>query len=270
MPLAEIHGMAPKAVRESEDFLTSGAFGLMTLLNPEHCLAPWLRYACRNDKTALAIPGPVEMIEAAFWQTLDHDPTVACTPDLLLAYRTSDGDWQGLLVEVKYRSGPSGWPVPPEDSPKLCGQLGRQWAALLSLPDHRFPGRPKHVSSLRMVYVTADTSYPGGIIEKFAAEINEKGGDRRAFLQGCYWLSWFSLSEVVRRTLSSPDLPRLEQLGLRRLYDLLDVRRLTAFSGISRPLELTPLSWAYMMPYVGYPSRPLLVPPINWTYRSGG
>lgn len=270
MPLAEIHRMAPKAVRESEDFLTSGAFGLMTLLPPELCLVPWLRYACRYDKTALVIPGPVEVVEAAFWPTLDQDPTVACTPDLLLACQTPDGDWHGLLVEVKYRSGPSGWPVPPEDSPKLRGQLSRQWAALLSLPDHRFPGQPKRVSSRGLVYVTAETSFPGEIIERFAVEIGEKGGARSAFLLGCCWLSWFYLSDVIRKKLSDPNLPGLEKLGLRRLFDFLDRRRLTAFSGVARPVPLSPLPWTYTAPHVGYPSPPLPMPAIHWTYRSGG
>jgi hypothetical protein len=239
MPLAELHGKVPSEISLREDTLTSGAFGILTTL-PASYLAEWFGWARRADREALVVPTPV-LVDATFWPQLVESNGGICEPDALLTFEDQSGRKLGVLVEVKYKSGMSGWPTPVTDV-DVRGQLGREWLALRQ-NGHVFPRQP--VDETALVYVTTDATFPGETFNSVAAELHEKQGEGDQFRAGAYWVSWFTLSNLVRGALDGQPLSHTERVGLARLHDLLAARRLCAFSGLARPTMTTPVPWRY-------------------------
>jgi hypothetical protein len=267
MPIAELHQKVPKEVRASEDTLTSGAFGLLTVLPAERCLAPWLRRARRLDGTQLEVPEPVEYTEATFWPWIGGEGTGGCEPDALLALFARNAPVLGLLVEVKYKSGISGWPTDPIADPEVRGQLGKEWMALASLADHHFPGQPKEVPNRALVYVTPSATFPRDAFRALAAELEEKRRQGVAFLANGYWLSWFSLAEVVGEVLGREGIGHVERVALVRLLALLETRRLVAFAGMHPPKAGLPVSWKYASSPT-YDTAPPSPCAVAWNYST--
>lgn len=260
MPIAEIHKKVPAEIRTSEDTLTGGAFGLLTLLPPRH-LEAWLRRARRRDGGLLELSA-VQRVDASFWPELDAvDGT--CEPDLLLLFTHEDATTQGLLVEVKYKSDLSGWPTPPDTDPIVRAQLGREWEALSRMAAHVFPSSPTHVDQRSLLYVTAHAVCPVETLDRVADELNAKGGNGASFLEDAYWCSWFDLAPVAEQALTDLDAPHIERVGLQRLLDLLRARRLCAFSAVAKPRSIQ-VAWSYRK----YPIAPASMPQVSWTYHS--
>lgn len=241
MPIAELHGKVPSEVRALEDTLTSGAFGLLTVLPPA-CLARWLRQARRLDGSQLDVPGP-DRVDARFWPQCQDASGGTCEPDVLLTISDARG-MSGILVEVKYRSDMSGWPSVAED-PGVRSQLGREWFALQATSTSEFPGVPTILDRRILLYVTAGATVPRETLRIVAAELEQKTGDSAPFFANTYWLSWFSLANAVRDSLGEPDVRDHEKVALSRLIDLLRARRLLAFEGLPPPRTLTQVQWSY-------------------------
>jgi hypothetical protein len=117
MLLAEIHGKALEAARDSEDYLTSAVFGHLRYVQPRH-FWPALVAAAKGvprpggSETmldhALATsgidPARYERLEARFWPP---HPTLG-EPDLLLLFSGGPQPPLALMVEAKLWSGKSG------------------------------------------------------------------------------------------------------------------------------------------------------------------
>jgi len=257
MPLAELHGKLPGPVRRSEDALTGAAFNLLTLLPPEGVLLPWLNLAQDSDGVGVGLPA-VGRVEAAFWPLWKDGSGRDCEPDVVLSIQTEDA-CTVVLIEVKYLSGLSGWPTPP-DAGEVRGQLGREWEALDAVSGHELPGARATISRRVLIFVTTDTQVPKETLDLSVAEIQAKMSGARANI---FWLSWFALADVVEARMHEAGVPSWERLGLARLLALLESRRLVVFSGIDAP---TPPSvpWSYQSSYFGA-VEPVLIP---WSYSS--
>lgn len=264
VPIAELHGKVPSEICSLEDTLTSGAFGLLTVLPPSH-LHDWFAHARRLDGARLQMPPPIS-IDATFWPQLEDAGGKTCEPDALLTFTGITGERVGLLVEVKYKSDMSGWPTPVDDG-QIRGQLGREWTAL-QIGAHAFPHRP----DLRvLVYVTPAAKFPRATFEVVASELRSKTGDDSQFREGAYWVSWFALADVVREALDGP-LAHVERTGLLRVHELLQARRLCAFSGMAAPAPQTAVPWSYTSTSprrTAYPADVAPILAIPWSYATG-
>lgn len=256
VPIAELHGKSGP-----EDTLTSGALGLLTVLPPAF-LSAWLRRARRLDGAELAVPGDVT-INAAFWPQL-YDGAGPCEPDALLSV-AAEGQILGVLVEVKYQSDMSGWPTPVEHDDQVRAQLGREWEALRLMADHVFPGDPVEVHRRVLVYVTPAATLPHATLGVVARELKDKGRDADAFLLNSYWVSWFTLSEIVRAALEDDNVVHRDRVALVRLFDLLKARKLSAFTGIRPPIHSVAMSWRYVSRLNAYPTAPT-TQTVSWSY----
>lgn len=257
MPLAELHGKLPGPVRRSEDALTGAVFNLLTLLPPEGCVLPWLNLARNLDGAGVGLP-EAGAVDAAFWPVWKDGSGRDCEPDVVLSVG-HEGACTAVLVEVKYLSGLSGWPTPP-DAGEVRGQLGREWEALGAVSPHELPGAPGVVSGREIIFVTTDTQLPRETLDASVDEIGGKVPEARAHI---FWLSWFDLAGVVDARLKEPSIPGWERLGLERLLGLLEIRRLVVFSGIDVPTPPA-VPWSYQSAYFG-PMGPVGV---SWSYTS--
>ena len=236
MMVAELHGKVASRVRDSEDVLTSYAFGVLESFEPAHYLLPWLAKAQRPDGQRLSLHGLRTTF--AFWPSLELSESTV-EPDLLISLHDEGAATTLILIEAKFRSGPSGWPTGP-DVAEVTGQLGRQWLALGALPLHLVPGEPDSVQRRVLVYLTADLARPDSVLTAMAEEVRKAGGDSARFSENLYWLGWRELAPVLR---SPPDPP----LFIRRLADLLVARELSPFSGCAPPAHLG-VDWRYLPP----------------------
>ena len=253
MMLAELGGKVSTAVRQSEDILTSYAFGVIEVLDPAVLLLPWLHRARRLDGSALDLVSAVSAAQIC-WPTLELGGA-GVEPDVLLTLTGSDGATTVVLVEAKFRSGPSGWPTGP-DIEEVTGQLGRQWLALSALAPHLAPGGPPAIHRRIMVYLTADLRRPVDVLASMVDEVRKAGNDPEEFRRSLYWLSWRDLALVIG------DSPARGVL-VGRLKALLAGRSLSVFAGCRAPVCLAP-HWTYARP------RYALGPPsavnIAWQY----
>lgn len=257
MPLAELHGKVPGPVRRSEDALTGAAFNLLTLLPPEGGLLPWLNLAQDSDGVGVGLPA-VGRVESAFWPLWKDGSGRDCEPDVVLSIQTEDA-CTAVLIEVKYLSGLSGWPTPPEGG-EVRGQLGREWEALDAVSGHELPGAPATISRRVIIFVTTDTQIPKETLDLSVAEIQAKMSGAKANI---FWLSWFALADVVEARLHEEGVSSWELLGLARLLALLESRRLVVFSGIDTPIPPS-VPWSYQSRYFEM-VEPVVSP---WSYSS--
>jgi hypothetical protein len=246
-----------------EDTLTSGVFGLLTVLPPA-CLAAWLRHARNIDGAHLDVPG-VDRINAAFWPQLLAQGGGTCEPDALLALRSRDSTVL-VLVEVKYHSDMSGWPS-PEEEPTIGSQLGREWLALLATPRNQVPGPPATPDRRVLVYISPAAVVPTDTFRVVAEELEKKTGGAGPFLANTYWLSWFTLAGLVSDWLAEASALDHERVALERVLDQLRVRRLVAFEGLPPPRKIEPVPWSYKRAVSSYaPHAPPKQPPVAWAY----
>lgn len=243
MLIAEIHGKTGE-----EDELTGGAFGLMTILPSELLLVPWLRAARNLRGDTIALPDSLEDLEVEFWPNV---PTKAsrCEPDVVLTYKTGD-DINALLVEVKYRSGPSGFPSPvstmsKNDVAEVTGQLSKQWIAFGDFAEQMLPGAPERVRSRQMLFITADTRLPREILVGMLNEVCAHTANGSAFEAGCFWLDWSTLHGVAVRALQGARLLHRERRAIELLISFLRVRSLTSFNGLAPLKTRSHVAWSY-------------------------
>jgi hypothetical protein len=265
MPLAEIHRKVGRDYRQAEDTLTGSAFGILTLLPPERALIPWFERAVRMDGAPLDLPRGVHRHDARFWPSLGQGG--ACQPDVLFSFSGS-GSEVGIIVEVKFRSDMSGWPTSAEDDPEVRAQLGREWLTLQHLAPRLFPGSPATLDRRILLYVTAGTTFPRSTFDVVAQELASKSGSASEFLTSAYWLSWFSLADVLSAL--APGAPPLQTIAIHRLLELMSARRLRGFNSISRPRRPVRVSWAYVNNRKTYAERPRARRAITWNYSSKG
>lgn len=113
MPHAELHGKlsssGANAHERSEDLLTSDVFGRLRYLEPGDGLLPVLaRAESFAGGTPLKLPAPAGgAVTYEFWPRMDE-----AEPDVLLTWKTSDGNTINVVVECKHLSGKSGAFVP--------------------------------------------------------------------------------------------------------------------------------------------------------------
>lgn len=265
MPIAEIHRKVGRDYRQAEDTLTGSAFGLLTLLPAERALIPWFERAVRMDGAALELPREGHRLEARFWPSLDQGAGV-CEPDVLLSV-SGPALKLGVMVEVKFRSDMSGWPTSAEGDSEVRAQLGREWLTLQQLAPRLFPGSPAALDRRILLYVTAGTSFPNNTFEVVAQELASKLGSANEFLASAYWLSWFSLADVL--SAPSPGAPHLEMIAIQRLLELMSARRLRALKSIVPPRRIR-VPWTYTNNRSTYPHRPFARRAIAWTYSPKG
>lgn len=235
--LAELHRKVPESVFGSEDVLTSYVFGVLETLHPEDLLLPWLRKATRLDGSSLAIP-PCSLALFRFWPTLrSRAITRDVEPDVIITLRDNSGVVTLILVEAKFRSGPSGWPTGPECS-EVTGQLGREWIALSELPSWESPGNPVKVRRRILLYATADSGRPAAVMQQMVDDFAKTGIDATSFRENLYWLSWRELSLVI-------DKGHCDRTFVLRLQELLEHRHLRVFGGCQCPVETSSGPWLY-------------------------
>lgn len=243
MVQAEIHGKVPAEIRGDEDVLTSTVFGLLEFVPLDLVLLPWMATA----RNLAGRPPPLEMaysfsgVAFRYWPRFPElgDRTEL---DLLLSLLRPDGSADLVALEVKYRSGPSGWPVARELDGSVRGQLGREWAIVAHLPAGDAPGAPSMVARRLLLYVTPEPSKPRVAMRAMVDEVTQKNG-AAGFEDSLFWLCWLDLFLEVEKVLSGP-LGEPDRTVLERLAAYLRSRRLESFSSI-RPPETQRVSWSY-------------------------
>lgn len=258
MMLAELHGKVSESVSGSEDVLTSYVFGVLETLDPEDLLLPWLRRATRLDGSSLVIP-PCSLALFQFWPTLESRVlTRRVEPDVVVTLKDDFGVTTLILIEAKFRSGPSGLPTGPECS-EVTGQLGQEWIALGELPAWEAPGSPVKVRRRILLYVTADPGRPSAVMQQMVDEFAKRGIDATSFRENLYWVGWRDLSLVI-------DERSCDRKFILRLQELLDHRHLKVFGGCQCPFEASTGPWIYRSS-----ERYSLDPPgigiLSWSYE---
>jgi len=109
MTLADIHGKLEgiRLTDRSEDLLTANIFGCLQYIPPNKVLLPFLRKAQSLTGTTLQLPRSTRVAYYSFWPYLRRNDDAACEPDVVLGLETEDNELYIIMVEVKYRSGPS-------------------------------------------------------------------------------------------------------------------------------------------------------------------
>lgn len=253
--LAEIHGKSGE-----EDRLTSHAFGVLEAIEARLLLGPWLGRARRTDGTLFVVPPDLTTVHFSFWPRLEFlngGTRKAVEPDVLVTLGAPSGSVL-VLIEAKFRSGPSGYPAGPDaDAEGLTGQLGREWAALHSLVPDEMPGSPANVVRRELIYLTADVACPTGIFDNMAAELVNIDMAPAEFARGAYWLDWRELAPILDTVAPS-------RVLIVRLRQILERRRLVPFTGCRTP-RMTPVGWTYRGRLDAWQAP--RVTRVPWTYR---
>lgn len=244
---ALLAGKLSSSQENMEDVLTSSVFGSFQYLPHNEALAPFLRTARGID------PGDKPFNELSirsagytFWPDWSEPGYTNCEPDLVLSVTDERGSKLLISVEVKYRSGKSGYEIEDIDAP--TDQLAKEWDHVV-LRARQVGARPF------LVYVTTDTVIPKVDIEQAKTEYERKCGKLGRFESfRCSWISWRSLYRAL--------LGSQEELAvdLRRLAEKL---RFAEFDGFSEIGPASVQTWTYIR---SYNWGAILITPSDWKY----
>ena len=218
MIAALTNSKVPRAVRDSEDVLTSTVFGILELM-PCTAVMELLALAEPAEGASPSVSSP-DVVETRFlyWPWLGPRDGSGCEPDLVIETLRADRSVAArILVEAKYRSGKSSeadTTTGGEERP-VRDQLAREWLGLSSLE----PDAPGMV-----IYLTADHIPPWSEIADAQAELALRRRPQGSFA----WLSWRHLHVLARTR-------RSEHRGWNMLEGFLSDLELTGFTGITPP-----------------------------------
>lgn len=265
MDIAEVKNKLPRDSRYDEDVLTSSVFGLLEFVRPEICMIPWLRSARNLEGQLLLLLAPVSDVHIEYWPLFPElgDRTET---DVLVSLHHGDGSADLVAIEIKYQSGPSGWPTSSELDPKVRGQLGREWSIVATMPPGRAPGNPRRLERRLVIYVTSGSMMPRNQLEVMVVEVEEKNG-KIGFRSALSWLSWLDLAPVVMQVLAGSELEKHERTALQRLLALLQKRRLRSLSGVYLPISVPNSSWQYRRKQYDWTAPQTIVVPSSYTRR---
>lgn len=244
---ALINGKLSSGQENMEDVLTSCVFGAFQYL-PDHFV---LQSFLREARAVSPVERPFKGLEIAsakykFWPYWNNEGCYSCEPDVVLQVDSKAGDKWLVLIEVKYRSGKSGF---SDDSLEYAGdQLAKEWENLLIES-----GKSKRKPML--IYVTADVLYPQEDIDAARRDLKDNGmTDCSSQEFHCYWVSWRSLFRVVS---FSTD-PLCQDIA--KLARKLDLVEFDGFSSIS------PDPQCLMAYNSGYDWVPRPIERLDWSY----
>jgi hypothetical protein len=176
-----------------EDLLTSNTFGLMTYLEPDELLLPFIGKACspllRTYLPAQFFSDVIKVERWRFWPTLSYPSCKLCEPDVEFVLLHRDGTQTGVLIEAKYRSGKSSFASEKDERPN--DQLAREYDNLRCLAE------AEGLVRFALIYLTADWVCPQEEVQESADEYCQKCGSSTVPM--IYWLSWRTLASILER-----------------------------------------------------------------------
>lgn len=226
MTIAEIHGKlrvkSPGGVSERlEDLLTSDVFGTMKYVGYQTGFIDWLRSVTSPidntmAKDLLPVDSEIHQVHFDFWPTLQNRRK----PDLVIGFETKRNEIVMVMIEAKYRSGPSDFEV--DEKRQTIDQSGNQIADQVN----NFPVRFQKCKELPIVkrvhlYITAHFTCPTNIYNEAITHIE-------AHDVVLFWLNWQSLIDYLQPH-SITDRGKEEMI--RDLVCLMRKKRLVLFRG---------------------------------------
>jgi len=227
MTLADIHRKleGPRLTDRSEDLLTSNIFGCLRYIPHNKVLFPFLKRAQSLTGTPIDLPRSVRTVHYSFWPSLRSAGYARCEPDVVLGLETENNELHIIMVEVKYRSGPSSQEnediLPHHQLARELDQLG-----VVSCDDLRWEIAIEP-SSRKLVYLTEDFTMPKEDIGKASEEYLSK----RHAKGEIHWLSWRSLPAILENS-SLDEHVSEHRIVMDDMLLLLQKKWLTLFSGV--------------------------------------
>ncbi|MFC2014793.1 hypothetical protein ACFLUP_02235 [Chloroflexota bacterium] len=227
MTLADIHGKLEglRLTDRSEDLLTANIFGSLRYIPPSKVLIPFLKKAQSMTGTPLQLPWSIRIVYYSFWPSLRSTGYAGCEPDVVLGLETEDNELHIIMVEVKYRSGPSSLEnegiLPHHQLARELDQLEVVSCDILGWETSIEP------SSRKLIYLTQDFASPREDIDKASKEYLSK----RKVKGEIYWLSWRLLPSILENSSLDEHVPE-HRIVMDDMLHLLEKKRLTLFSGV--------------------------------------
>lgn len=245
MDIAEINNKGPKPNKGDEDILTSHVFGLLEFVRPELILIPWLNLGKNLNGFLLGLSKEPAVLYMDFWSRF-LDQGDRTETDIMITLSWSDGCNELIAIEVKYKSGPSGWPISSTLDYRVRGQLGKEWKIASRLPASRTPGNPQEIARRSLVYITPHPALPVDVLAVMVNEVEQKEPDQPSFRPNLYWVCWLDLVPLINQAVQDNKLHPHEALALTRLYNLLQFRNLSSMSKPIAPNLSNLIDWEYL------------------------